>query len=112
MIGHTFILLRCYLLNHAQSRIGCYNCVGLRTCISIVVDRDLLKDTRMYRWRQIHVRSRQLFSFFHAPKILQKPSEFSLYETNRLHFSVCVCSIIDHIRRHSDVFVLYTLYKM
>ena len=45
-----------------------------------------------WRWRQIHVRSRQqtCFSFFMLRKFLNKPFEFSLYKTNRLHFSVRV----------------------
>ena len=46
----------------------------------------------VHRWRQIHVRSRQqiCFSFFMPPKFFNKLSEFLLYKTNRLHFSLCV----------------------
>ena len=57
---------------------------------SLVIDRDLLKDT--HRWHQIHVRSRQqtCFSFFMPHKSFNKPLQFLLYKTNRLHFSVCV----------------------
>ena len=45
-----------------------------------------------HRWRQIHVRSRQqtCFSFVIPPKFFNKPFEFLLYKTNRLHFPVCV----------------------
>ena len=44
---------------------------------SLVVDRDLLKDTHTHRWRQIHVKSctsdhvSGLVSLFSCPKILQ-----------------------------------------
>ena len=43
---------------------GYYTITWLLCAFSLVVDRDLLKDT--HRWRQIHVRSRQqtCFSFF------------------------------------------------
>ena len=45
-----------------------------------------------YRWRQIHVRSRQqtCFSFFMPQKSFNKPFKFLLYTTNRLHFPACV----------------------
>ena len=45
-----------------------------------------------HRWRQIHVRSRQqiCFSFFMPQTLFNKPFEFLLYKTNRLHFSVPV----------------------
>ena len=70
--------------------------VNIVVAFSLVVDRELLNDT--HRWRQIHVRSRQwtCFSCFHAPKSFNKPFEFLLYETNRLHFSVCEYCNIDH----------------
>ena len=35
-------------------------------------------------------RQQACFSFSMAPKSFNKPFEFLLYETNRLHFSVCV----------------------
>ena len=69
------------------------------------------------RWRQIHVRTHQqtCFSFFmprksgaavhKLRKSFNKPFEFLLYETNRLHFP-CVCTVIDHRRS----LVLYTLW--
>ena len=48
-----------------------------------------------HRWREIHVRSRQLtfLSFFMPPKshkIFNKPYEFLSYKTNRSHFSLCM----------------------
>ena len=36
------------------------------------------------------ITSADLFSFLHAPKFFNKPFEFLLYKTNRLHFSACV----------------------
>ena len=67
----------------------------------LVVDRDLLK--RTHSWRQIHVRSRQqtCFSLLMPRKSFDKSFEFLLYKTNRLHFSVFVCTVIDHRLRHS-----------
>ena len=77
------------------------------------------------RWRQIHIRSRQrtCFSFFMPPNSFNKPFEFLLYKTNRLHFSVRGAVILnrlektckEHRSRHSTatrvvVFVLYTLW--
>ena len=71
------------------------------------------------------ITSADLFSFLHARKFFNKPFEFLLYKTYRLHFSVYVCTVIDHWRRHSverttvtplDIvssrtfFVLYTLW--
>ena len=48
------------------------------------------------------ITSADLFFF---QKSFNKPCEFLLYETNRLHFSVCVCvcvcTVIVHRRRHS-----------
>ena len=58
----------------------------LLCAFSLVVDHDLLKDT--HRWRQIT--SADLFFFFRAPKSFNKPFEFLLYKTNKLHFLVCV----------------------
>ena len=70
--------------------IDIYAITWLLCAFSLVVDRDLLEDT--HRWRQIHVRSRQqtCFSFFMPPKYFNKPFEFLLYKTNRLHFPVRV----------------------
>ena len=67
----------------------------------LVVDRDLLK--RTHSWRQIHVRSRQqtCFSLLMPRKSFNKSFEFLLYKTNRLNFSVFVCTVIDHRWRHS-----------
>ena len=67
-----------------------YTITWLLFAFSLVVDRDLLKDT--HRWRQINVRSRQqtCFSFKMPPKSFNKLFEFLLYKTNRLHFSVCL----------------------
>ena len=102
-----------------------YTITWLLWAFSLVVDRDLLKDT--HRWRQIHVRSRQqtCFSFFMPQKSFNKPFEFLLYKTNRLHFPVCVyCnrsqktsqrvknnSHATRIRLVSYFFVLYTLWQ-
>ena len=48
----------------------------------------------IYIWSSLehtrHITSANLFFFFHAPKSFNKPFEFLLYKTNRLHFSVCV----------------------
>ena len=43
-------------------------------------------------WSQMASNPRQqtCFSFFMPPKSFNKPFEFLLYKTNRLHFSVCV----------------------
>ena len=68
-----------------------YTITRLLCPFSLVVDRDLLKDT--HRWRQTRqITSADLFFLFHAPpKSSNKPwVEFLLYKTNRLHFSVCV----------------------
>ena len=48
-----------------------------------------------YRWRQIHVRSRQetCFVFFVPEKSLNKPFGVVLYKRNRFPF---VCTVIDH----------------
>ena len=52
----------------SQNRV--YTITWLLCALSLVVDRDLIKDT--HKWRQIASdTSADLFSFFHAPKILQ-----------------------------------------
>ena len=67
----------------ATSNIRVYTITGLLCAFSLVVDRDLLKDT--HKWHQIHVISRQqtCFSFFMPQKFFNKPFEFLLYKTNR-----------------------------
>ena len=55
---------------------------------ALVVDRDLLKDT--HTWMASNPRQQTCFYFFMPQKSFNKPFEFVLYKTNRLHFSVCV----------------------
>ena len=64
-----------------------YTITWLLCAFSLVVDRDLLKDTQ--RWRQIHI-SRLVFLFSCPPKSFYKPFEFLLYKTNTSQFSLCV----------------------
>ena len=80
-----------------------------------------------YKWRQIHVSGLVLlFSCPQKPPIIfNKPFEFLLYKTNRLHFFVCVyCSRSQktsqrvknnshatRLRLVSYFFVLYTLWR-
>ena len=54
---------------------------------SLVVDRDLLKDTYI---DGVKSRQQTCFSFFMLPKFFNKSFKFLLYKTNRLHFSMCV----------------------
>ena len=71
-------------------------------------------------------RQRTCFSFLIPPKSFNKSFEFLLYKTTRLHFPVCVCTVIDHTEdvtackeqqsRHSTssrvvIFVRYTLWR-
>ena len=59
---------------------------------SLVVDRDLLKDTHTddVKSSSDYV-SRLVFVFSCPPKFFDKTFAFLMYKTNRLHFSVCVC---------------------
>ena len=56
----------------------------------MVVVRDLVKGHTQMTSNPRHITSADLFLFFHAPKSFNKPFEFLLYKTNRLHFPVCV----------------------
>ena len=56
-----------------------------------------------HRWRQIHIRSCQqtCFPFFMPQKSFNKPFEFLLFKTNRLHFSMCVyCNRSQKMSQH------------
>ena len=68
-----------------------YTVTWLLWAFSLVVDRDLLKDTHTddVKSASDHV-SRACFSFFMPLESFNKPFEFLLYKTNRLHFSMCV----------------------
>ena len=68
--------------------------------LSFVVVREPLKDTHTdgVKSTSDHT-SADLFFFFHPRKIFfNKPFELLLHKTNRLHFSVCVCTVMDHRR--------------
>ena len=74
-----------------------YAVTWLLCAFSLVVDRDLLKNT--HKWRQIHV-SRLVFLFSCAcPK---NTSINHWYKTNRFIFP-CVCTVIDHRSNHVRV---------
>ena len=84
-----------------------YTITWLLCAFSLVVDRDLLKDT--HRWRQIHAISRQqtCFSFF----MPQNPSinHLNFYSIKQIdNIFPCVCTEMDHRRCHSAVFLLFT----
>ena len=100
-----------------------YNTITWLLCaFSLVVDRDLLKDTQMAS------NPRQITSadlFFMPQKFFNKQLEFLLYKTSRLHFSVRVyCnrsqktsqrvknnSRATRLRLVSYFLVLYTLWR-
>ena len=102
---------RMYMYIHIFIQNGhlCVQCTSLCTCIliytitwllcafSLVVDRDLLKNT--HRWRQIHVN--RLVFLFSCPKN-HSISHLNFYRIKQIDYIFpCVCSVIDHRRRHS-----------
>ena len=81
-----------------------YTITWLLCAFSLVVDRDLLKDTA-HRWRQIHAISRQRTFLFSYAKILY----VGLYHLNFYciwqidNILPYVCTVIDHRRRHKSL---------
>ena len=92
-----------------------YKIKWLLCAFSLVVDRDLLIGPPSQMAPIPHqITSADFVSFFMPQKSFNKPFEFLLYKTNRLHFSVCVyCnrSTVTRLRLVSYFFLLYTLWR-
>ena len=82
---------------------GCtriYTITWLLCAFSLVVDRDLLKDTHIYSVKSTSNTSADLFFFFNDQKSFNKSLDF--YCIKQIDYIIpCVCIVIDHRRRHS-----------